>query len=157
MDAIQIVDVELGKERPTALDSRNVCWSVLAADAVNLRCNHWDFADESSDSMLFAEIQPATQISFLGACFRGNGCSGFGRSKEDESENGMDAIQIVDVELGKERPTALDSRNVCWSILAADAANLRCNHEDFADESSDSMLFAEIQPATQISLPLIHI
>jgi hypothetical protein len=83
VDAIQIVDAELGKERPTALDSRNVCWSILAADAANLRCNHEDFADESSDSMLFAEIQPATQISFLGACFRG-----FGRSKEDESDNG---------------------------------------------------------------------
>ncbi len=83
MDVIQIVDTELGKERPTALDSRNVQWSMLAADAVNLRCNHENLVDESSDSMLFAEIQPATQISFLGACFRG-----FGRSKEDESDNG---------------------------------------------------------------------
>lgn len=64
------------------------------------------------------------------------------------TENGMDVIQIVDVELGKERPTALDSRNVYRSILAVDAVNLRCNHEDFVDEPSDSILFVEIQPAT---------
>ena len=64
------------------------------------------------------------------------------------TENGMDVIQVVDVKLGKERPTALDSRNVYRGILAVDVVHLRCNHEDFVEETSNSVLFVEIQPAT---------